>query len=41
MMETYQRPPYNGTLRESGKEEHQKAVGEDGLLKKRGEAGMN
>jgi hypothetical protein len=26
MMEKYQRPPYNGTLREAGKEVHQKIL---------------
>jgi hypothetical protein len=37
MMDKYQRPPYNGTSREAGKEEDQKIVGEDRLSKKRGE----
>jgi hypothetical protein len=41
MMEKYQRPPYNGTLREAGREEDQKIVGADRLSKKRGEVGMN
>jgi hypothetical protein len=41
MMEKYQRPPYNGTPKETEREEDQKIVGEDRLLKKRGEAGMN
>jgi hypothetical protein len=41
MMEKYQRPPYNGTLREAGREEDRKVVGEDRLSKKRGEVGMN
>jgi hypothetical protein len=31
MMEKYQRPPYNGTLREAGRKEDQKIVGEDRL----------
>jgi hypothetical protein len=41
MMEKYQRPPYNGTLTEAGREEHQTIVGEDRLSKKWGETGMN
>jgi hypothetical protein len=41
MMKTYQRPSYNRTLREAGKQEQQKIVGGDWLSKKRGEAGMN
>jgi hypothetical protein len=41
MMEKYQKLPYNGTLREAGREEDQKIVGEDWLSKKRREAGMN
>jgi hypothetical protein len=41
MMEKYQRPPYNGILREGRREEDQKIVGEDRLSKKWGEAGMN
>jgi hypothetical protein len=41
MMEKYERPPYNGTLREAGREEDQKIVGEHRFLKKRGEVGMN
>jgi hypothetical protein len=40
MIEKYQRPPYNGTLKEAGREEDQKIVGEDRLSKKRGEDGM-
>jgi hypothetical protein len=40
-MEKYQMPPYNGTLREAGREEDQKIVGEDRLSKQRGEVGMN
>jgi hypothetical protein len=40
-MGKYQKPPYNGTLREAGREEDQKIVGEDRLSKKRVEAGMN
>jgi hypothetical protein len=40
-MGKYQWPPYNGTLREAGRDEHQKIVGEDRFLKKWGEAGMN
>jgi hypothetical protein len=31
MMEKYQRPPYNGTLREAGREKDQKIAGEDQL----------
>jgi hypothetical protein len=30
MMEKYQRPPYNGTLREAGREEDQKVFGKIG-----------
>jgi hypothetical protein len=41
MMEKYQRPPYNGTFREAGREEGQKIAGEDRLSEKRGEAGVN
>jgi hypothetical protein len=41
MMEKYQRPPYNGTLKEAGREEDQKIVAEDRLSKKQGEDGMN
>jgi hypothetical protein len=41
MKEKYQRPPYNGTLREAGRGEDQKIVGEDQLSKNWGEAGMN
>jgi hypothetical protein len=41
MMEKYKRPPYNGTLREAGREEDQKVVGEDWLSKKRREVRMN
>jgi hypothetical protein len=41
MMEEYQGPAYNGTLRETGREEDQKIVGKDWLSKKRGETGMN
>jgi hypothetical protein len=33
MMEKYQRPPYNGTLREAEGEEDQKVFGEDRVLK--------
>jgi hypothetical protein len=40
-MGKYQRPPYNGTLREAGREEDQRIAGEDWLLKKQREAGMN
>jgi hypothetical protein len=40
MMEKYQKLPYNGTLREAGREEDQKIAGEDQLSKKRVEAGM-
>jgi hypothetical protein len=41
MMEKYQKPPYNGTFREAGREEDQTIVGEGQLSKKCGEAGMN
>jgi hypothetical protein len=41
MMEKYQKPPYNGTLREEVREEDQEIAGEDRLSKKRGEVGMN
>jgi hypothetical protein len=41
MTEKYRRPPYNGTLREAGREEDQRIAGEDRLSKKRVEAGMN
>jgi hypothetical protein len=41
MMGKDQRPPYNGTLREAGREEDQNIVGEDRLSKKWGEVGMN
>jgi hypothetical protein len=41
MMEKYQRPLYNGTLKVAGREEDQKIFGEDWLSKKRGEVGMN
>jgi hypothetical protein len=40
-MEKYQRPSYNGILRETGREEDLKIAEEDRLSKKRGEAGMN
>jgi hypothetical protein len=30
MMEKYQKPPYNGTLREAGIQEDQEIAGEDG-----------
>jgi hypothetical protein len=40
-MEKYQRPLYNGTLREAGREEDKKIDGEDLLSKKRREVGMN
>jgi hypothetical protein len=36
MMEKYHRPPYNRTLREAGRKEDQKIVGEDWLSKKQG-----
>jgi hypothetical protein len=36
MTEKYQRPPYNGTLREAEREEDQKIVGKERLLKKAG-----
>jgi hypothetical protein len=35
------KPPYNRTLKETGKEEVQKTVGEDRLTIRRGVAGMN
>jgi hypothetical protein len=35
MVEKYQGPPYNGTLKETRREEDQKIVGEDWLSKKR------
>jgi hypothetical protein len=38
MMEKHQRPPYNGTLRESGREEDQKIFGEDRLSEKVGKS---
>jgi hypothetical protein len=41
MVEKYQRPPYNRTLKEKGSEEDQKIVGEDRLLKNQREVGMN
>jgi hypothetical protein len=41
MMGKYQRPPYNRTFREAGREEDKKIAGEDRLSKKWGEAGMN
>jgi hypothetical protein len=41
MMEKYQRPPYNKTLRKAGREEDQKIVGEYRLSKNRGEVRMN
>jgi hypothetical protein len=40
MMEKHQRLPYSGTIREAGREEHQKIVGEDRLSKMQGEVGM-
>jgi hypothetical protein len=40
-MEKYQRLPYNGTLREAGREKDQPIAGEDRLSKKLGEVGMN
>jgi hypothetical protein len=40
-MGKYQSPPYNGNVKEAGREEDQKIFGEDRLLKKGGEAGMN
>jgi hypothetical protein len=36
-MGKYQRPPYNGTLKEAGREEDQRIAGDDWLSKKRGE----
>jgi hypothetical protein len=41
MIEKYRRLPYNGTLREAGREEDQNIDGEGRLSKKRGERGMN
>jgi hypothetical protein len=41
MMEKYQRPLYNGTLREAGREKGQKIAGKDRLSKKRRAVGMN
>jgi hypothetical protein len=41
MIEKHQRPPYNGTLREAGREEDQKIVGRRYLSKKLEEDGMN
>jgi hypothetical protein len=41
MMEEYQGPAYNETLRETVRQEDQKVVGKDWLSKKRGEAGIN
>jgi hypothetical protein len=40
MMEKYQKPPYNGTVREAGREKGQNIAGEDWLSKKWGEVGM-
>jgi hypothetical protein len=40
-MGKYQRPPYNETLKEAGREEDQRIAGEDRLSKKRGEVGIN
>jgi hypothetical protein len=40
-MGKYQRLPYYGTLMEAGREEDQRIAGENLLLKKRGEVGMN
>jgi hypothetical protein len=37
----YQKPPYCGTLKEVGKEEHLGLAGEDRSSEKRVEAGMN
>jgi hypothetical protein len=41
MMKKYQKPPYNGTLRETGREEDQEMAGEDWLSKKQGKVGIN
>jgi hypothetical protein len=41
MMEKYQRPPYDGTLRVTERQEDQKIAGEDRLSKKQGEVRMN
>jgi hypothetical protein len=40
-MEKYQRLPYSGTLKETGREEDSKTAGEDQKSRKRVEAGMN
>jgi hypothetical protein len=40
-MERYQRLPYFGTLRETGREEDRETAGEDLLTRKWVEAGMN
>ena len=40
-MERYQRLPYFGTLRETGREEDRETAGEDQESRKRVEAGMN
>jgi hypothetical protein len=41
MMKKYQRLPYNGTLKEAGREKYQRIAGEDQLSKKWEEVGMN
>jgi hypothetical protein len=40
-MGKYQKPPYYGTLKEVGREEHLRLAGEDWSPKKWVEAGMN
>jgi hypothetical protein len=40
-MERYQRLPYFGTLRETGREVDRETAGEDWLSRKRVEAGTN
>jgi hypothetical protein len=40
-MGKYQKPPYYGTLKEEGREEHLILAGEDQSSKKRAGAGMN
>ena len=40
-MEKYQRPPYTGILKETGREEDRKIAGEDQKSRKLVEAGMN
>jgi hypothetical protein len=40
-MEKYQRPLYYGILMEAGRQADQRIAGEDRLIMKRGEVGMN